>query len=330
MVNGTALVSGATGGLGRVMVSVLRVEGRTVIATGRNRVVGECLAAIGARFIPADLAHDDLAHLVAGVDTVFHLAALSSPWGKDQAFVEANVVATERLLKAARAAGCRGFVFTSTPSIYARAADQIGLVEASPLPAGMANAYARTKLAAERIVLEADSAAMRTVALRPRAIIGPHDRVLLPRLLRAAKRRRMPLPRNGRALIEPTDARDVAAALLAAEARLATVGGRVFNISGGVAIALADLVAHVFARLKRQVQPVPVPASLMLAIGTVLEVIGHLRPGAPEPMLTRYGAMTLGWSQTFDLSAARTSLGWAPRHHPLAAIDWALSEMSLA
>jgi nucleoside-diphosphate-sugar epimerase len=193
-----------------------------------------------------------------------------------------------------------------------------------------ANAYARTKLAAERAVLEADSPAMHTVVLRPRAIIGPYDQVLLPRLLRAADKGVMPLPRAGRALIEPTDARDVVAALLAAEARAEAIGGRVFNISGGQPVTLAALVSHIFGRLGRGVRVVPVPAPAVLAAGAVLETIARLRPASSEPVLTRYGAMTLGWSQTFDLSAAREALGWEPRRHPFEAVDWALKEMSFA
>jgi nucleoside-diphosphate-sugar epimerase len=325
-----AVVTGATGGLGRVLVARLREQGRAVVAIGRNTDAGRELEAMGASFVPADLSDADLLPILGNAGTVFHLAALSSPWGAEQDFVAANILATERLVTAARDAGCTALVFTSTPSVYTQAADRLGIDESSPLPSRPANAYARTKMAAERIVLAADSAAMRTIAIRPKAIIGPYDKVLLPRLLRVAAKGTMPLPRGGKALLEPTDVRDVVAALLAAEARVEQAGGRVFNISGGVPITLKALAARVFAKIGRDVRFVPMPASLLLAIGTILKAAGHLRPGSPEPLLTRYGAMTLGWSQTFDLSAARTVLDWQPHHHPLAAIDWALSEMRIA
>ena len=305
MVNGSTLVTGATGGLGRILVERLLAEGRAVRASGRNTGIGRLLETAGARFVAADLARDDLAPLVQGVSTVFHLAALSSPWGPEADFVAANVNATMRLLAAARGADVRIFMLTSTPSIYARAKDQIALHERSALPRRLANAYARTKLAAERHTRGADGAAMRTVTLRPRAIIGPYDAVLLPRLLRAAETGVMPLPRGGCALIEPTDARDVVAALLAAEARAGAIGGQVFNISGGQAVTLAALVSHVFDRLGRKVRLVSVPAHVALAAGGLLEVMAKLRRASSEPLLTRYTAMTLGWSQTFDLSAAR-------------------------
>lgn len=321
---GPVLVTGATGGLGQVLVEALLAQGREVIATGRRSDLGAGLERAGARFVPADLVHDDPALLCAGVQSVFHLAALSSPWGPCDAFIKANLLATTRLLAAARKAGCSRFVFASTPSVYTRAAHQIGLNEASPLPDPLVNAYARTKLAAEQAVLAAAAPGFAAAALRPRAVIGPHDTVLLPRLLRAAQSGVMPLPGWGRALIEPSDARDVAAAFIAAEAQAEAVSGQVFNISGGTPIALRELASHAFARLGRKVRLVPLPARGVLALAQLAEQAARLRAGRPEPAITAYSAMALGWSQTFDLSAARAQLGWQPRHSPLQAIDWAL------
>ncbi|MDR2213124.1 MAG: NAD(P)-dependent oxidoreductase, partial [Pseudomonadales bacterium] len=214
MVSGPVLVTGATGGLGRVLVAELLATGREVVATGRNPDIGTALQAGGARFIRADLTGDDLNKLCENAGTVFHLAALSAPWGPHAAFIAANVMATQRLLETARRQGCSRFIFASTPSIYTAARHQLQLDENSPLPRRYANSYAATKHAAERAVLAAAHEGFSTLALRPRAVIRPYDTVLLPRLLRAAKRGVMPLPGWGKALIEPTDARDAARAAL--------------------------------------------------------------------------------------------------------------------
>lgn len=326
MVAGKTLVTGATGGLGRILTARLLREGRAMVATGRDTAKGAALARVGAQFRPADLARDDLAPLVAGCASVFHLAALSSPWGARADFVAANVTATQRLLAAAREAGCRTFVFASTPSVYTMPRDQLGLTEESPLPPRLVNDYAETKLEAERAVLAAAAPDFHTVALRPRAIIGPFDQVLLPRLLHAAEQGFLPMPGYGRALIEPTDARDVAAALIAAEVRSEAAKGLVFNISGGAPVRLADLAAHVFRRLGKDVRLVPVPAGLALRLAGMTEFVARRRAGRPEPRLTRYAVMALGWSQTFDLTRARTILDWQPRYSPHDAVDWALEE----
>jgi 2-alkyl-3-oxoalkanoate reductase len=165
---------------------------------------------------------------------------------------------------------------------------------------------------------------MRTIALRPRAIVSPFDTALLPRLIRASERGLMPLPGKGQALVELTDARDVVAAFLAAAERSSTLHGQVFNISGGAPRRFEELVTYVFDKLKRDVRLIPLNARLVTMLGGVMEGIANLLPGRPEPPLTRYSAMALGWSQTFDLSAARDALGWEPQFMPEQAIDWAL------
>lgn len=310
-----ALVTGATGGLGRVLVPALRCAGWTVRATGRRAHDG---------IVPADLTQSIPDGLTDGADTIFHLAARSSPWGRHEDFAAINVDATARLLDAARRVGCRRFVHVSTPSIFAEARARLGLTEASAPAARFANHYARSKWLGERRVLAADTTAMRTIVLRPRAIVGPHDTVLLPRLLRAIRGRRVSLPAGGSSLVELTDARDVAAALIAAADYPS--GGTAFNISGGQPRTVRWIVARIAARLGLDPRILPLPRSLALAGAGTLELIGRMT--GQEPIITRYGVMTLGWSQTFDLAAARDLLGWTPRVSPEDAIDHALKQFS--
>lgn len=322
-----ALVTGATGGLGLTLVPALIAQGVTVTATGRDAAAGERLAAVGARFVPADLRHDVLEALLDGVDTVHHLAARSTPWGRAADFDADNVHATQRLLAAARAAGVRRFVFASTPSIYTERRDRIGLTEESPVAARFSCDYARSKYEAERHVLAQDSPEMRTIALRPRAIAGPDDQVLLPRLARVAARGRIPMPRGGTALAELTDVRDVAAAFAAA-GRADAPGGVAVNISGGEPRSFRALVEAICRIAGLPFRPVDVPEPLLDTIARAAEAGGRLT--GREPAITRHGAMVIAWSQTFDLSGAERLLGWAPRHGVEETIAHALAGRALA
>lgn len=315
-------MTGATGGLGRELVAQLLAAGYRVRATGRDASIG---ARLGTEFVAADLTSDPVAPLVAGLDVVFHLAALSSPWGRRAAFQAINVVATERLLAAARGV-CDAFVHASTPSVYAEPRHRIGLREDSPVATRFANDYAATKYAAERAVLAADAPGFRTVAIRPRAIIGPHDTVLLPRLVRAARRGRFPLPGGGQALIEPTDVRDAAAAFVAADRARDAAGGKVINISGGDPRPVRDMLELLFARLGRTPAVTDVPTGLALAIAGTMEAVAAILPGRPEPPATRYTVMTFAFSQTMALTRARDLLGWESRYDVEAMIAHALPE----
>jgi nucleoside-diphosphate-sugar epimerase len=321
MVSGHALVTGATGGFGRALVQALLERGYEVRGTGRDETVEVELAAMGASFRRADLTSDALVPLVEGIDVVFHLAALSAPWGRMADFRAINIEATRALLAAAQAAGCARFVHISTPSIYAEPRSRLGLTEDSPPARRFANAYAATKYAGEQLVRAADGPDLRTVVLRPRAIVGPHDRVLLPRLMRAVESGRVPLPGGGAGLVELTDVRDVIAATIAA-AETDAAAGRAFNISGGVPMTTRAVVERVCAALGKRPRLIDLPVPVAMMLARAAELGARLR--GREPQVTRYAVMTLAWSQTFDLRAARDVLGWIPRVHPDAAIAHAL------
>lgn len=309
-----ALVTGATGGLGLALCEALRGAGYDVRATGRSAAPTARLTGMGATFVCGDLLTLDHVALCRDIDVVFHAAALSSPWGPRVAFQRINVDATRNLLAAARAAGAGSFVFVSSPSIYAAMKDQPGLTEASPLPHRALNAYAATKRAGERIVLAADAASFRTVSIRPRALIGPDDAVLLPRILSLVSRGWFPLFRGGRGLVELTDVRDAARALVSADRNREQAGGKAINISGGRPVAVIDLARNLGEALGHtlKLRAIPMPAARSLA--AVMESVCNVLPGRPEPKLTTYGIATLAYTQTFDLTRARELLGYAPQH----------------
>ncbi|MBS0295157.1 MAG: NAD-dependent epimerase/dehydratase family protein [Proteobacteria bacterium] len=309
-----ALVTGATGGLGLALVRALRAGGYAVRATGRDAQVQAALEAEGAEVALADLTEgpQTVARLCQGMDVVFHAAALSSPWGPEAEFQRINVQATHDLLAAARSAGCEGLVFVSSPSVYARLRDQTDLTEDDPPAPRPMNAYARSKLAGERAVLTANQPGFFTTAIRPRALVGPDDRVLLPRLLQVLRRGRFPAPRGGRALIELTDVRDAARALVLADQRRDQAAGQVFNISGGRPLSVAVLAARLGEAIGRDIRQVSAPWPVMWAAASLVEGLARAAPGRPEPPVTAYGVATLAFSQTFDLSLAREVLGYAP------------------
>lgn len=309
-----ALVTGATGGLGLALTRALLEAGYRVRATGRNPAAIGRLHDMGAEAVAGDLFDLGADAVCRDVDVVFHAAALSSPWGPGAAFRRANVVMTADLLDASRRAGADAFVFVSSPSVYARWGDQTGITEDTAWPARPLNAYARTKGEAERLVLAADAPGFRTVAIRPRAIVGPDDAVLLPRILRLVKRGRFPLFREGRAMVELTDARDAARALMLADVRREAAGGRAINVTGGRPVAVADLIRRLGDALGVEVRTVSVPLALGQALSIGADALCRILPGRPEPVLTPYTLSTLAWSQTFDLGLARRLLGYEPQH----------------
>ncbi len=313
------LVTGATGGLGLAIVREALARGHHIIATGRSLIAGENLKAVGAEFVAMDLADDqaEIMPLLGKCDSVIHAAALSASWGPAGDFEKTNVALTHRLLETAAMTGVQRFVFVSSPSIFAAYADRVSIGESDLPTAKPLNLYAKTKLAAERLVLAPRSDAMACCAIRPRALVGQGDRVMLPRLAQLAQRAHMPLPRGGKALIELTDLRDAAWAICEAEERAPKLAMRAINISGGKPIAVHAVATRLAASLGENPRLVTLPLLLARPLAAAMETIAHFGKSQREPVLTRYTLATLGWTQTFDQQPARRLLGYQPRHDAL-------------
>ena len=307
------LVTGATGFLGGRLVRRLRVDGAEVIAAGRDGARGAQLAAKGIRFLQADLAGLSQACRaggIAAVDAVVHAAALSSAWGSRAAFREANVDGTRHALDLARSLGARRFLFVSSPSLTFRFRDQHGIREADALPPPV-NAYAWSKGVAEALVRA--ERGMGTIILRPRAIYGAGDAALLPRLIRAAEAGPLPLLRGGRAVTQLTHVDDVTEAIARALAAPPQADGRIYHITGPETLPLTDIIAEACSRAGVRLRWRAVPWPLASAAAGMAEALAHLRPGRPEPRITRYGLGLLAFSQVLDTAAAARDLGFVPR-----------------
>lgn len=318
------LVTGGTGFLGRHLVwRLAQQQGATqydeIVFTGRNAAAATQitqalpLSARGAvRYVELDhgsaRSAGRLRDAAAGADALIHCAALASPWGSTASFRRANVDSTAEVLAACAAHGVTRLVHISTPSVYFSYQDRLGITEDAPLPPP-ATAYARSKREAELMVIAA--ALPHAVMLRPRAIFGPWDQALLPRLLRLMRHGRVPLLRGGRALLDLTYVDNVVDAVLLSLQVAPAARVRVFNISNGEPIAAADLFDRIAAGFALPVTPVHRPYWLADLAARALEWGAHLAPGW-EPPVTRYSLGAIAYSQTMDLHSARTGLGYAP------------------
>jgi dihydroflavonol-4-reductase len=117
-----------------------------------------------------------LERAVAGCGLVFHVAADYRLWAKDpRELYRSNVDGTRNLLAAARKAGVKRVVYTSTVGCIGIPHDGIG-DESTPVRLeDMAGDYKRSKFLAERVALECAREGMDVVIVNPTAPIGDHD-----------------------------------------------------------------------------------------------------------------------------------------------------------
>lgn len=311
-----ALITGATGPLGRATALRLQEMGWTVTGIGRNAEAGRALEAAGIAWRRIDICQQphETAEACVGQDYVIHCAALSSPWGRYRDFEAANVAGTINVTTGCLRHGVKRLVHVSTPSIYFDYRDRLLVSEQDTLPDRAVNAYAATKLRAERVVREAGARGLSAIVLRPRAIFGPGDGALFPRLMRVNERRGIPLIRGGEALLDLTYIDNVVDALVLSCLAPETASGRAFNISNGEPVKLTALLERLFEQLGLPLRTMKLPLGAALAAGSLAEQAYRLIPWlGPEPPFTRYTVALLAYSQTLDISAARETLGYNPR-----------------
>lgn len=306
------LVTGGTGFLGQHLARALLAKGHSVHILGRNfaKAGPRELIAAGAIPITADLrdrAAVDAA--CAGIEVVFHTGALSAPWGKLVDFHDINVGGTEAVVAGCLAHGARRLIYVSSPSVVFAGRDQRLVLEDVPYPHRFPSTYSLTKKLGEDRVNAAAAAGFQTVILRPKAIFGPGDQALLPRLIAAARQKRLPQIGDGNNLVDLTYVENVVQALMLALDAPAAVGNT-YTITNDEHVPLWDIVRSVLSRLNLSTKLRRVPLSVALAAASLMELRAALT--GQEPLLTRYTAAILARTQTYDISAAKRDLGYAP------------------
>ena len=117
----THLVTGATGFLGSHVARLLTERGDSVRLLVRSSSSLGLVEGLPAERVVGDLRDSaSLDHAVAGVHTVYHVAADYRLWAREpREIFESNVTGTKNLLDAARRAGVSRFVYTSTVATIA-------------------------------------------------------------------------------------------------------------------------------------------------------------------------------------------------------------------
>jgi 2-alkyl-3-oxoalkanoate reductase len=318
------LVTGGTGFLGRHLARALLARGHRVRVLGRDfSQVGDLIEA-GAVALAADLR--DRAAVIAtcaGADVVYHAGALSAAWGRWADFHAINVGGTEAVVAGCRAHGVGRLVYVSSPSVIFDGRDHERATEAAPYPQRFASVYSLTKKLGEDRV-NAAAGALNTVILRPKAIFGPGDQSLLPRLIAAARQRRLPQIGNGDNRVDLTYVENVVDALVLA-LDVPTASGKTYTITNDEHVRLWGVIKEVLRRLglPAELRRVSLPAALVAA--SLMELRAALFGG--EPLLTRYTAAILGRTQTYDISAARRDLGYVPQVSVAEGIERTLAEL---
>jgi nucleoside-diphosphate-sugar epimerase len=291
------LVTGSSGFVGGHLFDRFQSMGWEVTGVGRRPIAH-----------PSYVAHDLARPLPfeGSFDVVVHAAARASPWGRLGEFRQQNVVATKQVIDHCVAHGLPKLVFISSSSVFYTAGHQLGITEETPMPAKAVNDYAATKREAEELVRRYPGD---WAILRPRAVFGPRDTVLLPRILEAARKGKLPLltTKDDPAVGDLIYIDNLTDCIVRAAADDGIRG--CFNLTNNEPVAIQDFLFDLFRRLglPRPGRRVPV-GTAMFAAGAI-ELVHRVFLPWKEPPITRFGIHVFAYSKTFDVSKMLAAMG---------------------
>ena len=181
----TALVTGATGFIGGNVARQLRRRGDAVRALVRPGANDLAIRNTGVIPMAGDLLEpDSLRRAMSGCAVVYHCAAVYAFWTPHPADIyRANVDGTRNVIAAARQAGVRRLVFTSSVSTIglpsdpktAAGTERLGDETMPPQPAHLIGHYKQSKYQAEQLALAANGDGLEVVVVNPCAPVGQWD-----------------------------------------------------------------------------------------------------------------------------------------------------------
>ncbi|ANZ14906.1 NAD-dependent epimerase/dehydratase family protein [Streptomyces noursei] len=298
-----ALVTGAAGFIGSHLAQTLAQAGTTVIGVDRRDPTRDQTAAAnlaplhglpGYLHITADLLNCAIDPLLFDADAIFHLAGIPGvrpSWGPQfSEYVNANILATQRLMDAATRMRVPRLVVASSSSVYGPTNGGPSTEGDHPRPA---SPYAVTKLAEEQLCLAHASRAdcsTSVVALRYFTVYGPRQRpdMFTHRALHAALTGQpLRLYGDGHQRRDFTYIDDVVTATISAAS--APIDTGIVNVGGGSNASLLDVINIAKSLAGREIH-----------VHTDGARNGDVLTTRADPRRAR---SVLGWQPTVDLTA---------------------------
>ncbi len=275
----------------------------------RDSPAASALAQAGVTLVTGDLRdRQALAAATGGTDVVYHVAAIYRQAGlSDDVYRAVNATAVNDVIEAAARGGARRVVHCSTVGVHGDV-EHPPANEDAPLKPG--DVYQVTKLEGEERAREAGARlGIEVTIVRPTGIYGPGDRRLL-KLFRGVARRRWVTLGAGEIYYHLTFIDDLVEGFRLCGTHPAAAN-RTYILAGGEVTTLNALVA-----LVADVAEVPVPTRHLPVwpfwmAGAVCEAI--CTPLGIEPPIFRRRVDFFTKSRAFDITRARTEIGFAPR-----------------
>ena len=244
------------------------------------------------------------------MDVVFHAAARVGVWGRPEEYYEANVLGTRHVLEAMQRAGLARLIHFSSVAVYGR---NTGLIKETRALQRIGDPHGDTKIDAEEMVQEsALSHGLAVTVLRPALVYGPFDYKYVPRTARNILKGRMRIVGSGQNIAPVIYGEDLAdLAIRAAESEAAV--GQTFNVSSCEPVTWQEFLSTLADLLGTKLPRLRMPYPLLHSAASLLEVCWKMAGAKEAPPATRFGTRMLGSDWRYDITKAKSLLGFQPQ-----------------
>jgi nucleoside-diphosphate-sugar epimerase len=310
-------VTGGSGFVGNALVHRLVADGHEVRSLARSDSSSRRVRAAGADPVPGDLT--DLGRagspapawlsVLREVDAVVHVAAHMEFWGPGSLFERVNHVPTVALHAASVAAEVRRFVLVSAASVSTGSLRRPVVDESTP--EGRPNiAYSRVKLATESALRNADSGNTALVVLRPPFIWG-RGMTTIDAFVEAAESGRFSWIDHGRHIVDFVHVENLVGAMILALTR--GRHGGIYYVTDGTPMPIRDFLTPLLATRGVDLSTSrSVPLAVAAPLAAVMDAAARLLRRKSAPPLTNWLVSFAGRDRSYDITAARTDLGYSP------------------
>jgi nucleoside-diphosphate-sugar epimerase len=302
----TILVTGASGFIGGHVVEQLAKESaHRIVATGRSKT-DRFKELERVQYVPLDLSQSMPEQLC---DVCIHAAGLADDQSTTEQLEQNNVVATARLLQAIPT--CKVFIYISSASVYNFADGKVKHEQDAHLDATL-SLYGRSKLNGEKQVQESNIPSV--YILRPRAVYGPGDRVLMPRILKLVRQRSILVPGPFNALSSLTHVQNLYESIQCC-LQNAKPGQHIYNVADQSAYRLKEVIEAIAYRKYQHKNFLHVPIPLVKASMYMQRMLGR------KSVITEQSLNYMTQDSVLSIDKARRELGYTGASHFFSSLD---------
>lgn len=318
--NNLALVTGANGHLGSNLVRLLINKGIPVRASVRNLKNKDPFVGLNCEVVQSDISDKkSLVNALQGVETFYAVGAVFKLWAKDpkKEIYDTNILGAQNMVEAAAEAGVKRIVYVS--SIAALNYTKLPTKESYGYNPDRRDMYYNSKNDGEKLAFElAKKYGIELVSIMPAAMIGSNAFAPLSvsyNIIKLILNKEVPVETN--ITLNWIDVKDVAEGCYLA----ATKGknGERYILANEKCISIKDttkIAQKLYPELKIKL-PIALPKPLLYTIAWFMEMSGKITGKAPL-LSVKDIAMFSGLQQDFDISKAKTDLGFKPKSSALA------------